>query len=140
MKNLWKILAAMMVIALPFAVASCGSDDEEEEGPKTYEFTWDYDLGTSAVSEIQKLTPSLVNIDQAFATALNENGYKALSSSREFSKTTEKDISFLKEEIDLAIRTAKLKTSNSCQELKKGSKIIVKQKNSTKEFHSLSLN
>lgn len=128
----------MMVIALPFAVASCGSDDEEEVGPKTYEFTWDYDLGTSAVSEIQQLSSALVTIDQAFVTALNDQGYKATASDRKFSKTTEKDLNFMKDEIDLAIRTAKLKASDSCEKLKKGSKLIVNREG--KQFHTFTLN
>lgn len=40
MKNFWKILAALMVVALPFVVAACGGDDEDENAPKTYTYTW----------------------------------------------------------------------------------------------------
>jgi hypothetical protein len=29
MKNIWKVLAAMMVVALPFMVAACSSDDDD---------------------------------------------------------------------------------------------------------------
>ena len=39
MKNLWKIMAAMLVIALPFVVAACGDDDEEPQ-PVTYTYRW----------------------------------------------------------------------------------------------------
>lgn len=40
MKNLWKMLAGLMVICLPFALAACGGDDDEPTGPFTYSYSW----------------------------------------------------------------------------------------------------
>jgi hypothetical protein len=55
MKNIWKILAAMMIVALPFAVASCGGDDEEEIPTLTY--VWELkNVSIDKVSEDQQAT------------------------------------------------------------------------------------
>lgn len=55
MKNIWKILAAMIIVALPFAVASCGGDDEEEIPTLTY--VWELkNVSVDRVPESQQLT------------------------------------------------------------------------------------
>ena len=55
MKNIWKILAAMIIVALPFAVASCGGDDEEEIPTLTY--VWELkNVPIEKVPDEQQLT------------------------------------------------------------------------------------
>lgn len=55
MKNIWKILAAMIIVALPFAVASCGGDDEEEIPTLTY--VWELkNVSIDKVTEDQQAT------------------------------------------------------------------------------------
>lgn len=128
MKNFWKILAAMLIVALPFAVTACGSDKEEEQtGPKTYSFTWVYEdyIETSA-TDLLKYQNAINAIDQAFASQLNKLGYKALASSKTFTITTEKESEDLKQEITAAITLAKVNAKESCAVLKQGAKLVVK--------------
>ena len=55
MKNIWKILAAMMIVALPFTFASCGGDDEEETPTLTY--VWELkNVSIDKVPESQQAT------------------------------------------------------------------------------------
>ena len=138
MKNLWKILAAMMVIALPFAVASCGSDDEPEPtGP--YTFTWAYeDYIESSAQDLTAYQTATQAIDQAFATQLNQLGYKATASTKSFTRERGKSDEDMKSEIGAAITLTKVNVSESCKKLKSGAKLVVKRDD--KVFYSTAIN
>lgn len=90
MKNFWKILAAVMVIALPFVAASCSSDDDEDK-PKTYEYKWEY---TGISSTTQATLVIISNMNNILGTAIKAKGFTVDTENQKFS------ISCLAEEID----------------------------------------
>lgn len=130
MKNFWKMLAAMMIIALPFALAASSSkDDEEEKGPKTYEFTWEYrDYIDQSAQDLSIYSNATTAISQALASELNKLGYKAQASTKSFTITTETltDES-MRKQISSAITLTTVSAGQSCQVLKKGAKLVVKR-------------
>ncbi len=138
MKNLLKFLAAMMIIALPFAVASCGSDDEPEPtGP--YTFTWAYeDYIDPSAADLIVYQQAIQAIDQAFASQLNQLGYKATASSKSFTRERGKSDEDMKSEIGAAITLTKVNASESCKKFKSGAKIVVKRDD--KVFYSAAIN
>lgn len=138
MKNLLKFLAAMMIIALPFAVASCGSDDEPEPtGP--YTFTWAYeDYIDPSAPDLTVYQQAIQAIDQAFTSQLNQLGYKATASSKSFTRERGKSDEDMKSEIGAAITLTKVNAGESCKKLKSGAKIVVKRDD--KVFYSAGIN
>lgn len=138
MKNLLKFLAAMMIIALPFAVASCGSDDEPEPtGP--YTFTWAYeDYIDSSAEDLTVYQQATQAIDQAFASQLNQLGYKATASSKSFTRERGLSDESMKAQIGAAIELTKVSAEGSCKKLKAKAKLVVKRDN--KVFVSTTIN
>lgn len=96
MKNIWKVLAAMMVIALPFIASSCSSDDEDN-GPWTLTYFWrleGVDLNSIPVAELSQVAAALTNIDAQIAKAYQAASFKADATLKQFSIviTTNDDI------------------------------------------------
>lgn len=88
MKNFWKVLAAMMVIALPFIASSCGSDDEDN-GPWTITYYWKFlNLNIDQIPDDEQgvviaARTSITNyINAAYETA----GFKVDKNEKTFSK------------------------------------------------------
>lgn len=134
MKNIWKMLAAMMFIVLPFALAACSSKDEEEEkGPKTYNFTWEFrDYIDQSAQDLSIYSNATEAISQAFASELNKLGYKALASSKSFTITTETlSDDAMRKQISSAITLTTVSAAQSCQVLKQGAKLLVKRGDQT---------
>ena len=96
MKNFWKVLAAMMVIALPFIASSCGSDDEDN-GPWTLTYFWrleGVDLNSIPVDQLSDVAAALKNIDDQISQAYQAKGFKTDVAQKQFSVviTTNDDI------------------------------------------------
>ena len=94
MKNYFKILMAMVVICLPFALMSCGSDDDD--GPKKTTYTWELKDTTppsSAASDVKIAAAQAEQaIDEALYVKFNSKGWTANKSSRQFIITGGTDI------------------------------------------------
>lgn len=65
MKFSMKVLMAMLLFCLPFAITSCGSDDDEETGPKTY--TYSYQI-TQSNADPQDIIAIQAIFDKALKT------------------------------------------------------------------------
>lgn len=95
MKNYFKILMAMVVICLPFALMSCGSDDDDS-GPKKTTYNWELKDTTppsSATSEAKIAAAQAEQaIDEAFYLKFNGKGWTADKSTRQFIVTGGTDL------------------------------------------------
>lgn len=140
-KNLMKIMAALMIIALPFVVASCGSDDEDE-GPKTYNYSWllqNTQLGGSATTaERQAALLAEEAVNTLFAAEFTKRNFKVNISSQTFSVETTEDadvwdsyakraVSTVKGTDALAVAVEAL-PANAKIVVKRGSKELVNEK------------
>ena len=95
MKNLLKVMAALLVVALPFVVASCGGDDEEK-GPKTYNYSWSLLNttlpGTPTVAQEEAAVEAKKTINALFAAEFTKRGFKVDASAQTFSIVTEEEV------------------------------------------------
>lgn len=95
MKNYFKILMAMVVLCLPFALMSCGSDDDDS-GPKKTTYTWELKDTTppsSAASDVKIAAAQAEQaIDEALYVKFNSKGWTATKSERKFIVTGGTDI------------------------------------------------
>ncbi len=95
MKNYFKIMMAMVVICLPFALMSCGSDDDDS-GPKKTTYNWELKDTTppsSASSEVKIAAAQAEQaIDEALFAKFNSKGWTATKSERKFIVTGGTDI------------------------------------------------
>ena len=123
MKNIWKVLAAMMVVALPFMVAACSSDDDDDKGPKEQTFTWTYD--PNIYVEATKA------IDVVFAAQIKNLGYTPDADAKTFTIVTEKSASDMKTEVQAAVALTKVNAAEYCKKLRSGAKITIKRNNSS---------
>ena len=107
-KNLWKIMAALMVIALPFVVASCGSDDEDN-GPKTYNWSWTLQnttLGNNATTaEKSAALEAEGKVNALFATIIKaqDKDFKVDAQTQKFSVETENEPNLYDNKVKAAV-------------------------------------
>ena len=108
MKNIWKVLAAMMVVALPFIVGSCSSDDDD-----SYNYTWelqgiDYNnikddegkiAAIRATSEVQKSISNMINSVLKMKSTVEIENYRGTLT---FEPTQEIDLQEYNAEIMIA--------------------------------------
>lgn len=60
MKFSIKVLMAMLLFCLPFAITSCGSDDDDDDkGPKTYTYEWTLSNATVSNGSISEQQAAL---------------------------------------------------------------------------------
>ena len=132
MKNIWKVLAAMMVVALPFVVAACSSDDDDDKGPKEQTFTWTYEnyLDPSA-SDPNIYVEATKAIDVVFAAQIKNLGYTPNADAKTFTIVTEKSASDMKTEVQAAVALTKVNAAEYCKKLRSGAKITIKRNNSS---------
>ena len=94
MKNYFKIMMALVVLCLPFAFTSCGSDDDD--GPKKTTYSWELkncDAPSSASNEVKiAAIQSQQAIDDAFYAKFNSKGWTADKANRQFIITGGTDI------------------------------------------------
>jgi hypothetical protein len=94
MKNIWKVLAAMMVVALPFVVSSCGSDDEDN-GPWDYNYSWtmtETNLpGNPTAAEKQAALAAEATLSQNLAAAFQKQGFSVDVNKQTFTKAQTTD-------------------------------------------------
>ncbi|MBO4905537.1 MAG: hypothetical protein J5486_00685 [Bacteroidaceae bacterium] len=95
-KNYWKLLAAAFAICLPFAFTACSSDDDEDEGPELYQYSWSLDNTTKAdatIQEQQAILNACVEINKIVASQLQSEGFQSVDVNKQtFEIETEKDI------------------------------------------------
>ena len=132
MKNFWKILAALMVVALPFVVASCG-DDDDEKGPKTYQYTWtlqNTSLGSSATTaEKQAALTAEATVNTLFANAFKAQGFVVDATAQKFSVQSENDASGFDNRVKSAVYGVKAQASflSAVEPLPSAAKVTVKR-------------
>ncbi len=78
MKLSIKVLLAMLLFCLPFAITSCGSDDDDEpSGPKTYTYEWSFSNATvsnGSINEQQAALNSQIAINAVLVKAFQSLG------------------------------------------------------------------
>ena len=142
MKNLWKILAALLVVALPMLVASCGDDDEVDEIP-TYTYKWELngiDLNKVA-DEDQVATINARNtVNDLVARAYTVAGFTVDATNKKFTIETEKAVKDLDEEVQITYLTLKQTDAfkSAASVLPKNATILI-QRGSTKVVNNTSL-
>ena len=133
-------MAALVIVALPFVVASCGSD--EDEGPKTYNYSWllqNTQLGSSATTaERQAALVAEEAVNALFAAGFTQRGFKVNASAQTFTVETEEDASVWDSYVKRAVSTVKgtdelaiavmALPSNAKIVVKRGSKVLVDEK------------
>ncbi len=136
MKNIWKIMAALLVVALPFVATACG-DDDDDDGPKTYTYSWNLqntNLPSSATTaEKAEALVAETTINGLFATAFRAKGFVVDANKQEFSIVTDDDISKYDNNVKSAIYEVKGTDALSvaAQKLPSSAKIQVKRKGKT---------
>lgn len=76
MKKTFKVLMAMVLMCLPMAFISCGSDDKDDDGPKTWNYKWeikDNDI-SGTTEEKQARLDAESKINKLIASALKTQG------------------------------------------------------------------
>ena len=117
MKNFWKILAALMVVALPFVVASCGGDDDEDQIP-TYTYTWDLNgIDINKVSEDQQVP--VINarnaVNQQIGAAYKAKGFTVDTENKKFTIQTETAVKTIDERVEETFLELKRTTAFQAQ-------------------------
>ncbi|MBQ9284875.1 MAG: hypothetical protein IJ209_01125 [Bacteroidaceae bacterium] len=136
MKNIWKFMAALLVVALPFVATACG-DDDKPEGPKTYTYTWllqNTSLPSSATTaEKADALLAETTVNGLFATAFRAQGFTVDANAQEFTITTEDEISTYDNKVKAAIYNVKGgdALSAAAQKLPTAAKIQVKRGSTT---------
>lgn len=140
-KNLWKILAALMVIALPFVVASCGNDDEDN-GPKTYTYSWLLQNttlpGTPTTAERQAALAAEDAVNTLLAAEFTKRGFTVDKNAQTFKVETEdapetwdgyakRAVNTVKGQDALAVAVEAL-PANAKVVVKRGSTVLVDEK------------
>lgn len=111
MKNIWKIMAALLIVALPFVAAACGDDDKEDDGPKTYTYSWilqNTNLPASATTaEKSEALIAETTINGLFATAFRAQGFTVDANKQEFTILTQDAISQFDNKVKSAVYAVK---------------------------------
>ena len=119
MKNIWKVMAAMMVIALPFIVSSCSSDDEDN-GPWTLTYFWQLENVNRDVepAQLAALGEALISIENQMVSAYKTAGFKFGEKNNVFSIeiTTNDDLTILRQDSKVGDVFTKLAESAAFQE------------------------
>ncbi|MBR0432815.1 MAG: hypothetical protein IJK15_03840 [Bacteroidaceae bacterium] len=132
MKNFWKILAALMVVALPFVVASCG-DDDEDNGPKTYEYSWTLQNTTPSSSattqDKQAALTAETAINSLLAAEFRKQGFTVDATNQKFSVQSENEPASFDNKVKSAVYSVKAQDAYlaAAEKLPSASKLVVKR-------------
>lgn len=78
MKFSIKVLMAMLLFCLPFAITSCGSDDDDEPtGPKTYTYEWtlsNASMSNGSIAEQQAAVNAQIAVNAVLVKAFQSLG------------------------------------------------------------------
>ena len=134
-KFLWKIMAVLAIVALPFVVASCNSD--EDEGPKTYTWVWtlqNTSLGSSATTaERAAALAAEGEVNQLLAASFKVQGFKVDAENQKFTIETEESVSLYDNKVKSAVYAvlANANLADITKPLPSSSKIVVKRGSTT---------
>lgn len=109
MKNIWKIMAAMLIVALPFVAAACGSDDKEDVVP-TYTYKWDLngiDLNKIAEEDQVATINARNTVNDLVAKTYASNGFTVDAEKKSFSIQTETAVKNVDEQVQVVFLTLK---------------------------------
>ena len=135
MKFSLKALMAMLLFCLPVALTSCGSDDDDDNGPKTYEYSWTLDDASqgSTVAEQQANLTEQDNVNKILAASLmaksaSNNVVVANSTKQTFSFTGTKSAEEYDSQVLSAFYDFKAKIlSQTFENLPKSTKVTIKR-------------
>lgn len=132
MKNLWKMMAALLVAVLPLMLASCGSDDEVE-GPVTYTYKWELQntsLGNSATTN-DKLAALQAEdaVNALLSEAFKAQGFTVDGANQKFTIETEEDVNLYDNKAKSALYgvLANASVATIVEPLPNSSKVVVKR-------------
>ena len=132
MKNLLKIMAAILVIALPLVITSCKKD--EDKGPKTYNYSWllqNTSLSSSATTaERQAALAAEEAVNKLFAAEFKKRGFSdADALTQKFSVTTEDAVGDWDSKVKQACYTVKgmIELATAAHALPANASIVVKR-------------
>ena len=86
MKFSIKVLMAMLLFCLPFAITSCGSDDDDDNSPKTFKYEWTLSNATisnGTVAEQQAAVNAQAAINTVLVKALQAVANGVVDSSKQ---------------------------------------------------------
>lgn len=132
MKNLWKIMAAMLVIALPFVVASCG-DDDEEQGPITYTYSWTLEgvepASNATLQERQNNLNAQAAITALIVQEFTKREFTVDATAQKLTISTEENITDWDNKVKRAVSTIKGtdELAAAAEALPEKAKIVIKR-------------
>lgn len=93
MKNILKVLAAVLVVALPFVVASCSSDDDNKNEPKVRTYYWEVGVDWNKISANERgsVTTAWGNLNQLIVNGLKKANYNVDADKYAFTITCKDD-------------------------------------------------
>lgn len=130
MKNLLKIMAAILVIALPLVITSCKKD--EDKGPKTYNYSWllqNTQLSSATLEQEEAALAAKKAVNALFTAEFTNRGFKVNASAQTFSIETEDDVANWDSKVKQACYTVKGKPelATAAEALPAKASIVVKR-------------
>ena len=131
-----KVLMAMLLFCLPFAITSCCSDDDDEPtGPKTYTYEWKlsnttFNNGTTEQKEAALIAEKAVNaalIKEFGKLGTINSSNQTLTISDTEGKTTNE--TYNDAQVTLAYETASMSFKESISALPDNARITIKRGN-----------
>ena len=111
MKNILKVLAAVLVVALPFVVASCSSDDDNKNEPKVRTYYWEVGgINLNEIPEDQQV--EVINarneVSKSVAKAYSNAGFNVNETQKSFTITCKDDeLTSYNEKVEITFLTLK---------------------------------
>lgn len=140
MKSIFKIMMAMVVFCLPLALVSCGDDDDDNGGPKIFNYSWELTNASPDSSDptaLSEAATAITEAHKAFANAFKGLGATVDESKHSFTINGGSE-SQNKLNVQAAVLQAKaILLTGATQKLNKDARIIVKQ--GSKEIHNSKL-
>lgn len=133
MKNVLKIMAAIVIIALPLVITSCKKD--EDKGPKTYEYSWllqNTQLSSPTVEEEEAALAAKKAVNALFTAEFTKRGFTVNASTQTFSIVTEEDVANWDSKVKQACYTVKgmAELATAAEALPAKASIVVKRSGS----------
>lgn len=129
MKFSMKALMAMLLFCLPLAMTSCGSDDDDDNGPKTYSYNWELKDANSGstTAEQQANLAEQAKVNQLLATAFSAKGASSNATQQTFSFTGTKSADSYDNDVKAAFYSVKSDIIGKSIDLPNSTKVVIKR-------------